>query len=58
MSQFLLSQDFEFRTKYPETTSNGFTIDPFYFQQLYLSNKKIDEAEILCEEKCFELIHC
>jgi hypothetical protein len=23
---------------------------PFYFQQLYLSNKKFDEAEILCED--------
>jgi hypothetical protein len=26
------------------------TIDPLYFQQLYLSNKKVDEAEILCED--------
>jgi len=26
------------------------TTDPFYFQQLYLSNKKVDEAKNLCED--------
>jgi hypothetical protein len=26
------------------------TIDPFYFQQLYFSNKKVNEVKILCED--------